>query len=227
MLKKLTSKQQLKVKGPIVDANNRLNGIFNSFNPFNSKFSLGNKLIDIFSSHFSFHVFDRKYAEVKKTHLHKLDKLILYVSVNPKTTVVISDTNIKNQVAIFITHIYIHNTPVIKMIYHAINITFTKAKLFVIKCGLNQATQLTNIEYIVVIADSIHMVRKISDSSIHLYQVQMSSISKELGGFFRRYLHNSIKFWDCQSQDKWFLYNIVDKETKKFNLLLIFLYKSL
>ena len=48
-LEKLTSKQQLKVK-TIVDTNNRLNGIFHLFNSLSSKFSLENRLIDVFPS---------------------------------------------------------------------------------------------------------------------------------------------------------------------------------
>ena len=154
-------------------------------------------------------------------HLHKLNELILYTSVDPKTAIVVSNVNIKNQVAISIAHIYIHDTSVIKMIHHAINITSTKAKLFMIRYGLNQAIQLTSIECIIVITDSIYIARKIFDSSIHLYQVQTLPISKELRKFFERYLYNSIKLWNCSSQDKWFLYDIADKEIKRFNLLSI------
>jgi len=127
----------LKVKGPIIDANNRLNGIFNSFDPFSNKFSPRNKLIDVFSSCSSFYLSNRKCAKVKKTHFHKLDELIFHMSVNPKTTIVISDASIKNQVTTSIAHIHIHDTPVVKIIHCAVNITFTEAKLFVIRCGLN------------------------------------------------------------------------------------------
>ena len=81
------------------------------------------------------------------------------------------DTSIKNQVATFITHIHVYDTPVIKTIHHAINVTSTEAELFVIRCSLNQATQLTSIEYIVVIIDSIYMAKIIFNSFIHLYQV--------------------------------------------------------
>jgi len=78
-------------------------------------------------------------------HLHKLDKLILLVLVDSKTTIVISDVSIKNQVAMSITDIHIHNTLIINTIDYAINVTSTKAELLVIRCGLNQTTQLTNI----------------------------------------------------------------------------------
>ena len=155
LLKRLTLKQQLSIKGPIVDANDRLNGIFNYFNPFSCEFSLENRLINIFSSCFYFHLLYRKNIKSKKSHICKLDKLILQVSVNPRIAIITSDISIKNQVAISITHIHIYNNSVIKMLYHTINVTSTKAKLFVIRCGWNQATQL-NIEYIIVIMDSIH-----------------------------------------------------------------------
>ena len=127
----------MKVKDSIIDANNRLNGIFNLFNPFNSEFPFGNRLIDIFPSYFSFHLSDRKYAKVKTTHLYKLDEPILHISVDLKTTIVVSDASIKNQVAMSIIYIHIYDTPVVKIIYYIVNITSTEAKLFVIRCGLN------------------------------------------------------------------------------------------
>jgi len=37
---------------------------------------------------------------------------------------------------------------------------------------------------------------------------------QEIREFFKRNYYNSLEFWDCPSQDKWSLYNIVDKETK-------------
>ena len=86
-----------------------------------------------------------------------------------KTAVVIYNTHIKNQVTTSIAYIYTHNSPVIKTIYHTVNITSTEAELFTIRCGLNQAIWLINIEHIIIITDSIHTAKKIFDSSIHLY----------------------------------------------------------
>ena len=156
----------MNIKGSIVDANNRLNGIFNSFNSFNSEFSLGNRLIDIFSSCFSFHLSDRKSVEVKKVYLYKLNKLIFQTSANSRTAVIVSDMSIKNQVT---TSIYVHNNLVVKTVHYAINVTSTKTELLTIRCGLNQATQLNNIKYIIVITDSIHVAKRIFNSSIYLY----------------------------------------------------------
>ena len=104
-MEKLTPKQRLKIKGPIIDTNNRLNGIFNSFDSFNNKFSPGNKLTDLFSSCFSFYFSNRKYTEIRKTHLCKLNEIIFNTSADLKTAIVILDASIKNKVTISIVHI--------------------------------------------------------------------------------------------------------------------------
>jgi len=105
--------------------------------------------------------------------------------------IVVSDASIKNQVAMSITYIHIYNNPIIKTLHHTINVTSTEAELFIIRYGINQATQVVNINHIVVIIDSIYVAKRIFDSS---YQVQSLSISKELGKFFNRDQHNSIEF---------------------------------
>jgi len=38
--------------------------------------------------------------------------------------------------------------------------------------------------------------------------------------FFKKSIDNSIKFWDCPSHCNWSLHLIVDKKTKKFDLIL-------
>lgn len=165
-----------------------MNGVFDSFDSFNNEFSPGNRLIDIFPSCFSFYLSDRKSAKTRKIYLHKLNEIVFNASTDSKTTIVILGTSIKNHVAMFITHIYIYDSSVIKTIHHAINITSTEAELFTIRCGLNQATWLTNIEHIIVITDFIHVVKKIFDLSIHLYQIQTLAISKEIRKFFKNKL---------------------------------------
>jgi len=181
----------------------------------------------MFLSCFLFYLSDRKSTETRKTYLHKLDEIISNALTDPKMAIIISDVSIKNQVATSIAHIHVYDSPIIKTIHHAVNVTFTEAELFAIRYGLNQAIQLSNIECIFVITDSIHMAKKIFDSLIHPYQVQTLVISKEIREFFKRSHHNSIDFQNCPSQDKCSLYNIVDKETKKFNLSLLLSCKSL
>ena len=127
----------MNIKDHVVDANNRLNGVFPFFNSFSTEFSHRDRLIDIFSSYFSFYSMNRKSEESRKVHICKLGKLTLQMLANSKTAVIVSDMSIKNQVATLIAYIYIYDNPVIKTLHHAINITFTEAKLFAIRCGIN------------------------------------------------------------------------------------------
>ena len=148
----------------------------------------------MYSSHFSFYYSDRKSSNIRKTHLCHLDEIVFNALSNPKMAVIISNVSIKNQVAISIAHIHTHDSPIVKTIHHTINITFTKAELFAIRCGLNQAIWLTNIEHIIIITDIIHATKRIFNSSIYLYQIQSVAIPKEIREFFKRNDRNSIYF---------------------------------
>ena len=47
------------IKGSVVDMDNFFNEVFLSFDPFNPEFAPGVRIINTFSSHFSFHVFSK------------------------------------------------------------------------------------------------------------------------------------------------------------------------
>jgi len=55
-------------------------------------------------------------------HIYKLDKCVLNTSTDPKSVVIVSDASIKNNIAIFITHIHSHSNLITKTIYYAVNI---------------------------------------------------------------------------------------------------------
>jgi len=55
---------------------------------------------------------------------------------------IISDASVKNNIAISISHIQREHDIVMKSIYYAMNISFTEAKLFIIRCSISQATQI-------------------------------------------------------------------------------------
>jgi len=143
----------LNVKGSIIDANNRLNRVFFSFISFSSEFSPGNKLIDIYPSHFSLD----KHEECRKVHIQKLDNFTLQVLDDSKMAIIIFDMSIKNQVTTLIAHIHVHDNPVIKTLHYIVNVTFTEAEIFTIRCSINQATQLANMNHIVVIIKTHYM----------------------------------------------------------------------
>ena len=136
LLEKLTPKQQLNIKESIINANNRLNRVFPSLIPFSSKFLSGNRLINIYPSHFSFYSMD-KHKKGRKVYNQKLNNLTFQVSNDSKTAIIISNTSIKNQVVTLIAYIYVHNNPIIKTFYHIVNIISTEAELFTIRYSIN------------------------------------------------------------------------------------------
>ena len=124
----LTAKQRIQLKSPLIDVDDKHNEFFLSFSFFNKEFKPRNRLIDLFSDHFSFHFHS---SNIKK-HIKKLDEIVLRVSSNPSSTIIMPDASIKNHVMTSISHIHSFNKPVIKTEHRAINITTTKAELFAI-----------------------------------------------------------------------------------------------
>jgi len=131
-----------KNKSPIVDTNNCLNRIFTSFNALDMEFSLGHRIIDQFSSHFSFH---------HTSHRDKKTKLLTF-----KNLTMLSLKHQQILTLSSITHIHLYSNTIKKMLYHAVNITTTKAELFTIRYRINQAIQITDTSYIIIITSSIH-----------------------------------------------------------------------
>jgi len=117
-IENLSPKQKLKIKKPIIDANNRLNSIFKSFDLFNHKFSPGNRLVDLFSSRFSFFLLNRKSVKSRKSYLHKLNEVVFNASTDPKSAVIVLDTNIKNSITTSILYMHTYNLLVIKNIQY-------------------------------------------------------------------------------------------------------------
>jgi len=106
-------------------------------------------------------------------------------------------------------------------------LTSTRAKLFAIRCRINQAVQISDISHIMVITDTIHLVRYIFDLTTHPYPIQLIAIVQDLRVFFNKHANILIDFWNCSNNTKCSYYISVDKNTKKFNLTPILLYKEL
>ena len=201
-LNKLTPRQCTIIKSPIID---RFNEIIPFFSPFNSEFSLENRLVNVFPN--QFYSVNRKSNNNVKSHLTKLNNLILCTLSNPQLVIVVTDMSIQSQVTTLVFHVHCHDRPIIKTLHYAVNVMTTEAELFAIRCGINQAIHLPNIKKIFFVINSIHASRRIFDSSSHLYQSQLAAILGELREFFKRNINNSIKFWDCSSNHKWPLYH--------------------
>jgi len=151
--------------------------------------------------------------------------MTLYSFSSPHIAIVVTDASVKNNIAISVSHVYICDHPLIKMVYCAAFITSTEVELFAIRCSINQAYSKENISKIIVVTDSIHAAKKIFDDKSHPYQIHTTAILCELWQFFTTSQENSIEFWECPSCLKWRLYQFVDKDLKLFNLQPILLSK--
>ena len=58
------------------------------------------------------------------------------------------------------------------------------------------------------------------------YYICTSYYTSDIKDFFNKDIKNHIKLWDCPSNKNWLLYSAVNKDSKSFNLLLSFSYKS-
>ena len=112
---------------------------------------------------------------------------------------IILNASVKNNIAIWIPHIHRGQEIIVKSVHYAMKITFTKAKLFAIRCEINYTIHLQNVIYIIIITDSISVTKQIFNISIHLYQLYSIAISKNLRSFFNKNPNNLIVFWDCSN----------------------------
>ena len=101
----LTPKQCLKVKSSIVDINNHLNQVSPTFDSLNRELSLGFYLIDTFSDCFFFYIVNQKDAKAKITYQDKLKNIYKDLSNSHDTMLIISNTNVKNNITTVISYI--------------------------------------------------------------------------------------------------------------------------
>ena len=181
-LSNLTKCQCQLIKGSVVDMDNCFNEVYPSFNPLHPELLPGNRIIDTFSDYFFFHPFS-KYKNNIKEQIQKLDNLAIESSESPASALVITNASIKNNIIMSITHIHIHDHLISKILYHIINVMSTEAKLFAVRCGINQAINTDNISKVKVITYSLHSV-KIFNPSLHPYQSCLNFVLKKLWIFF-------------------------------------------
>ena len=211
----LTECQKNTVKGHLIDSNNKLFGVFPSFSPLNSEFNPGSRIVDIFSDQVSFNLANK--VKSNKLCFQQLDNMMLHSSSSPHTAIVVTDASIKNDIATLVSHIHIHDHPLIKMVHHAAFVTSTEAELFAMRCGISQTCSKENISKIIVVTNSIHVAKKIFDDKTYLYQIHITAILSKFQQFFTTCQKNSIKFWECPSRLKWRLHRSVNKDLKSFN----------
>ena len=203
------------MKGYIINSKIKSYNIFPLFAPLHQEFTSGHYISDKFSDRFSFNLVNKK--EKDNICTQKLDNLVLQNSL-PSFTLIVTDASIKNNIATLVVHIHQANSPLIKTVHHAVFVTSSEAELFAMRCEINQVCNKDNISKIVVITDSIHLVKHIFDSLSYPLQSHLAVILSELWLFF----NNSIKFWECPSCFKWRFHKDINKDSKSFKPTPIF-----
>jgi len=132
--------------------------------------------------------------DIKDAHICNHDKIFKNFLSDPKTVIIISDANIKKNIATLVSHVCSGCNILAKTIYHAINVTSIEAELFAIRYSINQAVQVENATNIIIITDTIHTIRWIFNSSSYPYQLQSIAIVQDLRDFFNKSSNNSITF---------------------------------
>ena len=142
---------------------NHFNKVFPSFDLFNPELFPSNRIINTFTNYFSFYLFNKHTSLNIKSYIQQLDNIALKSSDSSFSVLVIMDTSIKNNIAIFIIHIHVYNKPITKTLHR------TEAKLFAIRYGINQATINSEISKIIVVMDSIYVVKRIFNLFSHIF----------------------------------------------------------
>jgi len=99
----------------------------------------------------------------------KLENIYRISKNNPNTLFIVSDTSIKNNIAISVIHIWREQALVTKTTHHVMNVTSTEAKLFAIRCGISQVTYIQDILQIVIVTNAILATKRIFNTSCHPY----------------------------------------------------------
>ena len=219
-LRCFTEWQKTKIKGHLIDANNKSYGVVSLLSCLHSELSPGLRIIDTFSNQFSFNLSNKWKND--KNCLHQLDSIVIESSSMTSTAIIVIDASIKNNIATAVLHMHIPNRPLSKTRHHLTFVMSIKAELFAIRYDINQVSLIDNISKIIVITGSIHAARKIFNISPHPYQIHTTAILEDLCTFFSKNSINSIEFWESPSCLNWHLYKTVDYKLKLSNHTSIF-----
>jgi len=103
----------------------------------NKELSSGFCLIDTFPNHFLFISANQKNTNALQTHHNKLNNIYEDSLTNQDITSIITDTSIKNNIAISVSHIHKGHNIINRSVHHTMNINLAEAKLFIIRCGID------------------------------------------------------------------------------------------
>jgi len=159
--------QKTIAKGHLIDSNDKFYGVFPAFSPFYLEFNPGSRIVDLFPNCFFFNLASREKNNKKRSQ--QLDEMTLQLSFSPHIAIV-TDASIKKDIATSISHIHICNHSLTKTVHHAAYVMSTEAKLFAIRCSINQACSKNNISKLLI---PFMLQRKsLTVNSIHINSTQ-------------------------------------------------------
>ena len=104
----LSKHQHELIKSLVVNIDNHFNEVFLSFDPLNPEFVPGVRIIDTFSSCFSFPIFIKYNKDSLKSQAQQLDEIAIESLNFSSSTLVITDASVKNN--ILLSHMFISTT---------------------------------------------------------------------------------------------------------------------
>jgi len=212
---KLTDKQRSNLKSPIKDINKYLNSVRECFNPLFPLFSLGSRVVDHFSSRFSFHSPSSSSDEDLYHHIQNLNQAFRSSQTASHNIAIVADGGIKkSQVATAVTHIWSENSLIQHLQANSINVTSIKAELMAIRLGLIPTMEEKNIHNIIIITDSIAAAKKFFESKTDPLQNMFIPVTLAIDSLFQKDGRNKIQFWFCPSKAKWPKHKLVDNQVK-------------
>jgi len=182
---KLTDKQRSNLKSPIKDVNKCLNDVRECFNLLFPLFSLGSRVVNHFSSRFSFHSPSSSSNEDLYHHIQNLNQVFRSSQTAPYNIAIIADGGIKkSQVATTVAYIWSENSLVQCLQANSINVTSIEAELMATRLGLIPTMEEENVHNIIVITDSIATAKKVFESKTNPLQNMFILVTSAIDSFF-------------------------------------------
>ncbi|KAF5347025.1 hypothetical protein D9756_011012 [Leucocoprinus leucothites] len=204
-LQLLTPAKKAKVKGPIIDVDNSLSHLSDSFLPFDPVSKPGSRLMDIHSDSIHFHPCNRSDKHEMYKHVSSLDSVFTSSSLDRNCISVVTDASVPlvgSLQAVSAAHLYRGGRQVSHAKQASGRASSTDAELYSIRIGIAKAISL-QCDHIILITDCLPAAKLAVDPSIHSSQSQSIQVCRLLFDWLSAKSSRSIDFWDVPSKWRW------------------------
>ncbi|KAF5351095.1 hypothetical protein D9756_008474 [Leucocoprinus leucothites] len=205
LLRFLTLAKKAKVKGPIIDVDNSLSHLSDSFSPFSPESKPGSRLMDIFPDSIHFHPCNRLDKHETYKHVSSLDSVFSSSSSNCNCISVVTDGSVPlvgSLQTVLVAHLYRGRRQVSHAKQASGQASSTDAELYSICIGIAKAISL-QCDHIILITDCLPAAKLAVNPSIHSSQLQSIQVCRLLSNWLTAKPSRSINFWDIPSKWRW------------------------